>query len=305
MLRAAVAALLTALPHAVIAAPPAPAAGPPSFAVLPFELPEPYRDRRDALVTMVAARLERGGGRVITRADLAAMLGFEQERARLEGGCGDRCAEELTGSLGVRYVVNGQVAPLGGEWLVALALYDKGTVRRHAERVASPEEFAAAFERGADTLGDLVLLDDASRAGVRPVVREHGQVSLTAGGSSEIAKAKLEYGYPVLPELWAVAQGSVFASWGEVSAVPAGLGFKYIFGPEHRIRPFAGILVGVSVVDGEAAFHFIGTGGVWLVAWRRLGLVVEASADSSTVQQSPEGHTIFSGTASAGVVYSW
>jgi TolB-like protein len=304
MLRAVAALLLAALPAAASARPAgSPAEGPPSFAVLPFELPEPFRDRRDALVTLVAARLEKAGGRVITRADLSAMLGFEQERARLEGGCGDRCAEELSGALGVRYVVNGQVASLGEEWLVALALYDKGTVRRHAERVSSPDQFAAAFERGADTLAALVRIDE-SHAGP-PEAAEQGQVSVTAGGSPDIAKLKLEYGYPLLPELWAVAQGSVFLSWGEVSAVPAGFGIKYVFGPEHRVRPFAGVLVGVAVADRRASFHLIATGGVWFVLWKRAGFVIEASADSSTVQQSPEGHTIFSGTSTAGFSYTW
>jgi outer membrane protein W len=130
-------------------------------------------------------------------------------------------------------------------------------------------------------------------------------VSLTAGGGTDIAKLKLEYGYPVLPELWAVAQGSLFVSLGQVSAVPAGFGVKYVFGPDHRIRPFAGVLVGVALAEGRAAFHLIATGGVWFVVWRGAGFIVEASADSSTVQRSPEGHTVFAGTATAGFSYAW
>jgi hypothetical protein len=139
--------------------------------------------------------------------------------------------------------------------------------------------------------------------GVRYVV--NGQVSLTAGGSPDIAKLKLEYGYPLLPEVWVVAQGSAFVSRGQLSAVPAGFGLKYVFGPEHRIRPFAGVLVGIALADREASFHLIGTGGIWFVLWKRAGFVIEASADSSTVQQSPEGHTIFSGTSTVGFSYTW
>jgi TolB-like protein len=303
---AVVALMLAALPASAPERAGPARSGPPSFAVLPFDLPEPFRDRRDALVTLVAARLERGGGRVITRADVAAMLGFEQEKARLDGGCGDRCAEELTGALGVRYVVNGQVAPLGGEWIVALALYDKGTVRRHAERVGSDGDFAAAFERGADSLAAMVRIDEAASRGTPLDASERGQVSLTAGGSSLLGKLKFEYGYPLLPELWAVAQGSLFVSnGGTLSAVPAGVGLKYVFAPDHRVRPYVGAVVGVAVANGEASFHLMGTAGLWIVVWRRAGLLIETSADSASVEQSPEGHTIFSGTATAGFTYAW
>jgi hypothetical protein len=306
MVRAAIAALSLAL----LAAPAAAAEkgepnGRPSFAVLPLELPEPLRDRRDAFVTIVAARLERAGGRVITRSDLSAMLGFEQERAKLAGGCGEGCAAELSGALGVRYVVNGQVASLGDEWLVALALYDRGTVRRHAERVKGPEEFAAALERGADALAALVSEDLAPAAAAPGPAPARGEVSVAAGGSPQIAKLKLEYGYPLLPELWLVVQGSLFLSWGEVSAVPAGAGVKWVFGPEHRVRPYVSLLAGVAVADRSASFHAIGTAGLEVLVWRRLGLLLEASADSSSVQRSPEGHTVFSATANAGLSYTW
>jgi len=296
--------LLCALPAA--AAERSGANGAPTFAVLPFELPEQFRDRRDALVTMVAARLERAGARVITRGDVAAMLGFEQEKARLDGGCGDRCAEELTGALGVQYVVHGQVAPLGTEWLVSLALYEKGTARRQAERVASPDDFAGAFERAADGLATIVRVDEAVRSGKPIAEPERGQLSLTAGGSALLGKLKLEYGYPLTTEWWAVAQGSLFVSGGgTLSAVPAGVGLKWMIGPEHRVRPFLGAIVGVAVADRKASFHLVGTGGLWIVVWQRLGLIVEASADSASVAQSAEGHTVFSGTATAGFAYTW
>jgi TolB-like protein len=74
----------------------------------------------DIIVSEVAkARFE-----VISKSDIAAMVGFEKEKQML--GCSDdsKCLAEIGGALGVDYMLTGQVGQIGTRYRISLLLVD-------------------------------------------------------------------------------------------------------------------------------------------------------------------------------------
>jgi TolB-like protein len=61
---------------------------------------------------------------VISRSDIAAMVGFEKEKQML--GCSDdsKCLAEIGGALGVDYMLTGQVGQIGSRYRISLLLVD-------------------------------------------------------------------------------------------------------------------------------------------------------------------------------------
>ncbi|MGC4115982.1 MAG: hypothetical protein QM765_15620 [Myxococcales bacterium] len=95
---------------------------------------------------MLAVETAKLGLPVTAGADLAALLGFEKQRQLM--GCSDTsCMAELAGSLGVPFLINSEVANVGGVWLVSMSLLDasKGqAIRRSSEQAGSEREVVAA-----------------------------------------------------------------------------------------------------------------------------------------------------------------
>jgi TolB-like protein len=87
---------------------------------------------------------------VITRQDIASMIGFEAERQACGGETSDSCLAEIGSALGVERIVAGSVARLGGAITVSARLMNlkAGKVERRAER----------------TVTDAAQLRDATRA---------------------------------------------------------------------------------------------------------------------------------------------
>lgn len=94
---------------------------------------------------------------VITRADIAQLMSFEQDKQLVGCGIGTSCIAELGGALGVATLVSGSVGKLGSNYVLTLVLMDT--------------KAAKVLERETRTAASLELLgkevDSAARALVR------------------------------------------------------------------------------------------------------------------------------------------
>ncbi len=107
--------------------------------------------RAETVDGLLAIELARGGARVVTRADLRAVIGQQRERELL--GCDDAsCFAELGGAVGAQWLVHGRLARLGGTIVVDAAIIDART------GIAAGRVAAVAGK-------DEELLDAAARAG--------------------------------------------------------------------------------------------------------------------------------------------
>jgi hypothetical protein len=73
------------------------------------------------LTTYIASEVEKSGYRVVTGAEIIAIIGFDRQRQLL--GCTDSsCLAEIGGSLGVDYLLDTEVSEVGGTWLLTSTL---------------------------------------------------------------------------------------------------------------------------------------------------------------------------------------
>ncbi|MEW5853116.1 MAG: hypothetical protein AB2A00_30310 [Myxococcota bacterium] len=113
------------------------------------------REGSTLLTNVLTAKLDEiGGYRVISADEVAELLKNEAERQQV--GCTDEaCLAEIAGALGARYVVTGEIAPLGQNLLWSSTLVDQrdGTAVRRASvqgrgmqaLLAQVDEVAAAL----------------------------------------------------------------------------------------------------------------------------------------------------------------
>lgn len=81
------------------------------------------------LTDIVVSDIARAGHEVISKGDIAAMVGFEKQKQVL--GCGDEtsCLAEIGGALGVDYMITGQVGQIGTQYRISLLLVDTKKAR--------------------------------------------------------------------------------------------------------------------------------------------------------------------------------
>jgi TolB-like protein len=96
----------------------------------------------EILGSVVAADLARQGMDVVSKSDIQAMLGFQKERQLL--GCTEdaSCIADIGGSLGVDYVLTGQVGQIGTQYNLSLLVVDS----RKAKVVTRLSSFCEANE---------------------------------------------------------------------------------------------------------------------------------------------------------------
>lgn len=96
----------------------------------------------EILGNVIAADLARQGFDVISKSDIQAMLGFQKERQLL--GCTEdaNCIAEIGGSLGVDYVLTGQVGQIGTQFNISMLVVDS----RKAKVVTRLSSFCEANE---------------------------------------------------------------------------------------------------------------------------------------------------------------
>ncbi|HOX43552.1 MAG TPA: hypothetical protein PK668_08140 [Myxococcota bacterium] len=132
-------------------------------------------DQARNLTQVVVQELKRSQGlALISRDEIAAMLSFKEDKARL--GCDDdACLSEIGGALGVDYLVSGSVGQLGETRLVHLKLIDMRETRV-VNRVAESFQGDAAQLLGATRAAARRLIgrgaDDPGLLEVRPSVED-------------------------------------------------------------------------------------------------------------------------------------
>jgi hypothetical protein len=297
---------------------PAPAPGRQSIAVLDFTSSAPIADLARGLATVVAARLESAGARVVTKQDMTAVLGFEKQKTLLSGCDSASCMAELAGALGVKFVVFGQLEKIGTSWLVALSYYDGKGFHRLAETVKAEDLLIVTAEGEADKVAAAAGLrapEPAPVPAAKPeppaaVTTEKGEtaghIALKVGGTPELGRFNLEYDYYVNPAFQLLLQGTVLLSRQGFSAIPAGFGAKYTLRADKEVRPYLGVVAGFSLIDREGVhLNFTMLGGVAYVPFKHFGVLLEGSADTASIKNPQGGQPLLSGALSLGLMGIW
>jgi TolB-like protein len=98
------------------------------------------------LTDIVVSEVARYGMDVVSKSDIAAIVGFEKQKALL--GCSEdsTCLAEIGGALGVDYMLTGQVGQIGSRYRISLILVDvkKGKVASRAADFCDRNEDALA-----------------------------------------------------------------------------------------------------------------------------------------------------------------
>ncbi|MGB8930589.1 MAG: hypothetical protein WCC48_04970 [Anaeromyxobacteraceae bacterium] len=156
------------------------------------------------LTEIVVSEVARYGMDVVSKADIAAIVGFEKEKAIL--GCSEdsSCLAEVGGALGVDFMLTGQVGQIGSRYRFSLILVDvkKGKVAGRAADFCDKNEDAlanAAVARVREIIG-LARVTSAPAAGA----------SASAGAAAEKSEAKLA---PVPPPPLAPEEPRAAGSW--------------------------------------------------------------------------------------------
>lgn len=150
----------------------------------------------EILGSVVAADLARQGLDVISKSDIQAMLGFQKERQLL--GCTEDagCIAEIGGSLGVDYVLTGQVGQIGSQYNLSLLLVDS----RKAKVLSRLSSFCDANEDS---------LVKAARASAGTIA-----VAILGSSPAEVARR------PALP--FTRRPSTAWTAWGTSAALLAG-----------------------------------------------------------------------------------
>jgi TolB-like protein len=98
------------------------------------------------LTDILVSEVAHSGMDVISKSDIAAIVGFEKQKSLL--GCSDdsSCLAEIGGALGVDFMVTGQVGQIGSRFRISLILVDvkKGKVAGRAADFCDRNEDALA-----------------------------------------------------------------------------------------------------------------------------------------------------------------
>jgi hypothetical protein len=150
----------------------------------------------EILGNVIAADVARHGFDVIARSDIQAMLGFQKDRQLL--GCTEdaSCIAEIGGSLGVDYVLTGQIGQIGSQFNISLLVVDS----RRSRVVTRLSSFCEANEDA---------LVKAARASVGTI-----NVAIRGGSLTEGATK------PSVP--FTRSRTTAWIAWGTGAALVAG-----------------------------------------------------------------------------------
>ncbi len=202
------------------------------------------------------------GYQVISRDEIEAMLGFEQQKAML--GCDDTsCLAEIAGALGVDKVVSGKVGKVGKIFVLNITMIDHKSAR--------VEKRVSKTVTGADDV--LILAIQESARELVGVSQRSGAVAVTgSSGTEDSAKAGAHEGDGgVLPLVLLASGGAGLVVGGAllgVSALRYGA-YQDATDPQQA-----------EALAGEVPIWWVGSGvaaGVGLVAAAVGGVLVAVS----------------------------
>lgn len=291
------------------------------------------QEKARSLGTLVAYRLaERPGVKVTSADQVRAILGLERQKALL--GCSDgSCLAEISGALGVRYVLQGRLDKFGKTLVLTAAVLDTRNaqaLRRMRQDIVSDDDLPRAVDLIADAAADSIGLPPVARSalgtasGNEPTVPFapdfHLNVKLgntlpaLAGFSFKgfTLRMDLEGDYYIRPFLLGyleaglvlgrTAQKSDDMQGSSFSLVPVSAGIKYLFRHDQTVRPYAGMGLGLGVVAafvdpqsaGRLGLNVNGLVGLGYFPFRTVGFNLEASLNLASLGVT-EGTKVFFG----------
>jgi TolB-like protein len=165
------------------------------------------------LTDIVVSEVARYGFEVVSKADIAAIVGFEKQKALL--GCSDdsSCLAEIGGALGVDYMLTGTVGQIGSRYRISLILVDvkKGKVAGRAADFCDKNEDALA-NAALSRVREIIAAIQAATSGEKPAVA--GQPGATGAPPPVLAAKPPPPALQAAPlALRADAPSSPGASW--------------------------------------------------------------------------------------------
>jgi hypothetical protein len=139
----------------------------------------------DFFTDTLAQRLQAHGIQVITQAQMAAVLGLEQQRRMLScASTSSGCVAELAGALGVDAIITGSLAKLDSGYAINLSIVaanDAHSIAIFSERAKNDDALMDLLGRAADLFAS--RLGPAARAGkeVAPPAEARVEVSAAEG----------------------------------------------------------------------------------------------------------------------------
>jgi TolB-like protein len=262
------------------------AADPPAIAVTEFQAEDADRARAKGLSGVVASRLAAFQARVVGLDEIRAALDFEKQK-QLAGCSDDGCMAEISGALGVRYLVHGRLDRFGKSALLNAGVFDSRTARgvlRWSQRVDDDAQLVSEAEKFALQAAAALGLDQpqavpaSARMPMGAVTGEIAPVVLVpdfhlnlklgntlsslhgATLSTFNVRFDVEGDYYFNPRWQAFVQVGVVigsasdatgATAGEKSfaLIPAFAGVKYTFRALQTFRPYVGAGVGLSLIN--------------------------------------------------------
>lgn len=282
------------------------AAEPPAIAVTEFAADAADKDKAKGLSGIVAARLAAfKSARVVGLDEIRAALDLEKQKEML--GCSEEsCLQEISGALGVRYLVHGRLDRFGKSALLNAFVFDSKSARgvlRWSQRVDDDAQLPAQAEQfslqAAAALGlDAPQAAPASMRIVAPLttpepaplvpdfhlnVKLGNTLSSLHGASLSTFNLRfdLEGDYYFTARWQAFVQAGIVigsasdatgAQPGEKSfrLFPAFAGAKYTFRADQPLRPYLAAGIGLSLLNKlfqKSDTAGVATQGVLGLAW--------------------------------------
>jgi TolB-like protein len=141
------------------------------------------------LTDIVVSDVARAGNDVISKGDIAAMIGFEKQKQVL--GCAEEtsCLAEIGGALGVDYMLTGQVGQIGSQYRISLLLVDSRRARVAARAAEFCEKSEDALVKAAQSTVRQLLAAVAPPA-PPPAVSGSGAGAPALAGAESAAAAR-------------------------------------------------------------------------------------------------------------------
>ncbi len=289
--------LLSPLSVRAEASPPLPVAVPQLEAEATLE-----HQARSVTALLASHLAETPGLRVLTSADVQAMVGQARERELLgaQGCAGGSCASALAGATGARYVVSGRLDRHGERYVLTTALLDSQEARPLARPRAEAATEAGLPEAATDVAEQ--LLGALRLAPGTPLSFEGGVVAGLRVNNSFVSRLRalnpggdVELGYRFHPEwvgfvqvgLAFVRKGGVADEAGRLNVVPSVLGVRHFHRIQHALQPYWGLGLGLQLSFGQFGVFsetgtlptVIGFAGLEYRVGRHLGLQLETGTN--------------------------
>ncbi len=303
------------------------AAEPPAIAVTEFQADPQDRDKAKGLSGVVAARLATYRARVVGLDEIGAAFDFEKQKQL--AGCNEgSCLAEISGSLGVRYLVHGRLDRFGKSALLNAFVFDSRTARgvfRWSQRVDDEAQLVAEADKFAVQAAAALALE-------APPVTASGAIAAVAAGSDALlpdfhlnlklgntipslhgatlntfnVRFDLECDYYFSPRWQVFAEAAVvIGSASDATGTQAGsksfslfepyAGAKYTFRALESLRPYTSLGLGLSLLNQifqKTSTTGLTAQGVLGLAWvptRHIGLNLEASINLAGVSSDGSG----------------